>query len=622
LLDSSGGSSGAASWGSAASRLAKAAVLLSVVTLAALLVRQQSPSSLSTLAVQAGALGSVLTAVGALGVGLVRFDSSNSQLRRALLILLLLTSAVFVAHIYVINSPATTSPSSASGGANSSFSNDEVSVSSTLAHGQLTVDILDKGSKSGACDPGYCAIDYVHVLYNGTALPDSGLSSPPTALSPLLPRPVAREWGGQYTVNGSWDLGTGGAGTVAVQYDDLTCYHLPDSGNTVPSYGCVMDEPYYLGAAQDMLTGAPCAPGADGCNLEHPPLAKALIAAGMAAFGANDFGWRIAVVLTGTLSIPLLFAIVYFVSKSTRLSLFAALLFSVDNLYFVHSSIAVIDVPSVFFAMAALAVYLSGAKLWNADRFVLAGTLMGLSLLSKETAVFLLGALVTYHLYVSRSPRRARALQILKMLLAAGLVSVVGLQMYAFSFTSASSPYFYQLVQYMLKYGAGLTGPGWTGGLGGGYITPLDWLTFYTPVSYLVTSSGSVVDVGYWGTNNLIIVWMLFAWVPFVLYRAYRGGAVDAAEEAEDAAGILALIWFFWAYFPYIFLWIYGRVTYPFYLVPALPALSLGAAYFVTRRWFSGLVAAVYVVAAFGWFFLYFPVKDFLPMWVRALLRR
>jgi dolichyl-phosphate-mannose-protein mannosyltransferase len=533
--------------------------------------------------------------------------------RAAVVFLVILTSAVFAEHLYIINSPPTATPSSVSGAVGSRVDNGDVTLTSHLTGGTLSLSVADSGQS---------AVEIVQVQYGGGLLPASGLVRPPSPESPLLPQQVTRSFGGRYSVNGSWQVGSGGTGLVNVTYDRMDCYHLPDNGNGIASFGCVMDEAYYLAPAQRMLNGTQCAPGASGCNEEHPPLGKAMMAAGMAIFGVNDFGWRIPIAVLGTLSIPLLFGLVYLLSRSIKLAAFSSLLLAADNLFFVHSSIGVIDVPSVFFGIAAFVVYFWKGSFWRINNYVASGALLGLALLSKETAVFMLAGLLTYHLFASRQPLKQVALVLLEILVAASAVFAAGLQLYAFAFTYSSAPFFYQLVQYMLKYGVGLTGTGWTGGLGGGYITPLDWITFYTPVAYLVTRTGNLVDVGYWGTANVIIVWMLFFWVPLVVYRLVRRPQPGEARDLEDSAGAFALVWFLWTYVPYIFLWLYGRVTYPFYLVPAIPALAIGAAYFVTRKWFPTLVACVYLAAALGWFFLYFPLKDFLPDWVRTALGR
>src|SRR5712692_9692114 len=110
-------------------------------------------------------------------------------------------------------------------------------------------------------------------------------------------------------------------------------------------FGCIMDEVYYVPAAQTLLAGTRCQPYADACNLEHPYLAKALSALGIYLFKLTDFGWRILPTILGTLSIPLLFAITYLLSRNLRIAYFASLLLAFDTLFFVHSGAALIDVP-------------------------------------------------------------------------------------------------------------------------------------------------------------------------------------------------------------------------------------------------------------------------------------
>ena len=100
----------------------------------------------------------------------------------------------------------------------------------------------------------------------------------------------------------------------------LYTINLPDTANchdnTKNVDGCIMDEVYYVPAAQTLLSGEKCAPYADNCNLEHPFLSKAFIAAGIAIFGNGVFGWRIFEVLLGTFSIPLLFGICWSITKN------------------------------------------------------------------------------------------------------------------------------------------------------------------------------------------------------------------------------------------------------------------------------------------------------------------
>jgi len=398
-------------------------------------------------------------------------------------------------------------------------------------------------------------------------------------------------------------------------------------------FGCIMDEVYYVPAAQTLLAGNQCQPYADACNLEHPFLAKALIAVGIELFQPTDFGWRILPTVLGVLCIPLLFSITYLISRNLRLANYAALLLASETLFFVHSGAALIDVPTTFFAMLGFFLYSCGRSLWRLDSLVLSGVAMGLAGLSKETAVFLLAALLTYHTAFFRGSVREWVYSLYKVVAPAGITFVSALQIYDSLYAKNSLPTFLNQVQFMINYGAQLTGSGWTDSLLGTPITPLNWLTYYTPVSYLVThitvssaqSSTVFVGVGYYGITNMLTVWMAFLWVPLVFFRwalGRRGGSSPKEPEGDVRASALALIWFLWTYLPYLLLWIYGRVTYPFYFLPAVPALVLGTAFALSRDWFPRRMAVIFIIAAFVWFFWFFPNKGFLPEWIRALIGR
>jgi hypothetical protein len=210
----------------------------------------------------------------------------------------------------------------------------------------------------------------------------------------------------------------------------------------------------------------------------------------------------------------------------------------------------------------------------------------------------------------------------------AGILFVGGLQLFDSLFTSSALPWFYQQIQFMFTYGAGLKGGGWCLGAStcpnGPYITPLNWLTFSPPVAYLVitaaSAAGTYVAVGYYGVANPAIVWMVYLWLPVSLYPLLKEKRWRAALGGERRLSAFLVVWFLWSYVPYLLLWAYGRVTYPFYILPAMPALAAGAAYFLTRPWFPWKMAIIYAIAVFGIFFLFFPVKDFLPVGIRILL--
>jgi 4-amino-4-deoxy-L-arabinose transferase-like glycosyltransferase len=412
-----------------------------------------------------------------------------------------------------------------------------------------------------------------------------------------------------------------------------------DHAKNVP--GCIMDEVYYVPSAQGLLAGNQCAPYADSCNLEHPPLAKGLIAAGIATFGLNTFGWRISTVLLGTLSIPLLFVLVLVMKGTTRLAYVASLLLAADTMFFAQSSAALIDVQPVFFTLLSFIAYFAAVRVWKFDKYIVAGALMGLAVLSKETAVFMLGALVTYDALTARKGVKEWAIATLKMSVVAGGIFILGLQAYDTLYAASSFPTFIQHIRFMLSYGSSLTGPlkcqpaaGYfclfPNDPGGAPILPIHWLVFFTPTTYYGTtvSSGSLswVGIGYYGVPNMLTVWLVYFWVPLLFYTFYRERKTGLPSLLVDTRNTnvtrFTFVWFLWGFVPYLLLTLYGRVTYPFYMIPIIPALAVGAGYAVTSKWFSKPVVYVLLIAAFAWFFYYYPDKAFLPEWVRAVLNR
>lgn len=408
--------------------------------------------------------------------------------------------------------------------------------------------------------------------------------------------------------------------------------------------GCVMDEIYYIPAAQALLSGEKCGPYLDNCNLEHPFLSKAFIAAGIAIFGNNDFGWRIFDVLLGVAGIPVVFGICWSISRNSRLSLFAAFLIGFETLYFVQSSIAVIDIQMLFFALLAFLVYVADIRIWRLDRITLSAILLGLSALDKEIAVFLVAFLVVYNLLLGGGSRASRLLSSLRMVIITGVVFCAGLQLYVTLFGNAQTTTFLNDIQYILSYGASLKcvpgSCGWVDPLTNAPITPFNWMTFYSAIGYFVTrvtinpGDYTYVSLGYWGITDFFEVWLTYLWVPYVGYLAYRlwtsrAAVVQTVTTQLNITNIdtpdfklagFAALWYIMAYFPYVALYFYGRVTYPYYMLSAMPGIAIGCAFLLTRKWFPREVAYVLLAGVFFWFFLYYPEKAFLPIWLRQLL--
>ena len=79
-------------------------------------------------------------------------------------------------------------------------------------------------------------------------------------------------------------------------------------------------------------------------------------------------------------------------------------------------------------------------------------------------------------------------------------------------------------------------------------------------------------------------------------------------------------MWLLIVFIGYLFLFFYGRITYPYYFISAVPALAMGGAYFLTRSWFPREIAYIFLAGVFLWFFIFYPDKAFLPTQVRVFL--
>lgn len=105
------------------------------------------------------------------------------------------------------------------------------------------------------------------------------------------------------------------------------------------------DEIYHARTAYEFLNGLTA------YENTHPPLGKLFIAAGIAVFGMNPFGWRIAGTLFGIAMIPFVYLFVKRLTDSTPLATFGCFLFSFDFMHFVQTRLATIDVYITFFVI-------------------------------------------------------------------------------------------------------------------------------------------------------------------------------------------------------------------------------------------------------------------------------
>lgn len=151
----------------------------------------------------------------------------------------------------------------------------------------------------------------------------------------------------------------------------------------------VFDEVHYVPPARQMLQPATASRV---LNPMHPPLAKEIIALSMAVFGDNSLGWRYPATLFGALSIVAVYLCGLALLAGEGPALAAALIAFFNQMVFVLSRIAMLDIFALGFGLLATAAFLHGFRKERPHLlFAVAGLLFGLAAACKWSGLFPLG---------------------------------------------------------------------------------------------------------------------------------------------------------------------------------------------------------------------------------------
>ena len=390
-----------------------------------------------------------------------------------------------------------------------------------------------------------------------------------------------------------------------------------------PPGSLIFDEKYYVSAARTILgihqpADAPYAQSVIGKdpNAEHPPLAKLIMAGIMREVGDNAWGWRWGSVIAGTLSIPLIFIIARAVGLSSWAGLLASFLYAFDNLVFVTSRIGILDIYMMLGMLGGIALYLRGKAFASAFLFAFA-------ILCKEYGAFGVIIIGAYVIAITAydAPGWRIALRRLARVFMTGLLTVVltvGLLWpLDLRFSEHQNPI--EHLHYIWTYGTHLTHPAGPTGIES---WPWQWLVNEVQIPYLkvtVTVCNTTLahnkpcpkddivrqydSILFRGAMNPFLLFLLplsFAYAIGQLNTPYRRNAV------------LSLTWFAVTFLPFIPITVIDhRISYIYYFLPSIPALTLATAELFTSprmpRWvIAGLVGGV----LYG-FAAYFPFAGF-----------
>jgi len=151
----------------------------------------------------------------------------------------------------------------------------------------------------------------------------------------------------------------------------------------------VFDEIYHARTALEYLEGRPPT------EWVHPPMAKLLIALGVAAFGYKPWAWRLAPALAGIALVPIFFLLARWLLPSRRAAVLATVLLLCDGVFLVQSRLAMTNIFAVLFQMTATLVVLRAIERerLRSSELIGAGLFLGLALSTRWTSLWCFGLL-------------------------------------------------------------------------------------------------------------------------------------------------------------------------------------------------------------------------------------
>ncbi len=380
-----------------------------------------------------------------------------------------------------------------------------------------------------------------------------------------------------------------------------------------PTGSLIFDEWYYVNVARVILRlpqslGANSQPpyvnvppGLDP-NHEHPPLAKLLIAFSMYLLGDNGFGWRIPSVIFGSIAVLVFYLLMKKLATFKMVPLVATFLFSFDNMIFIQSRIAILDIFALTFMLLGLYWYFSGHSYLSAIG-------MSLSALTKITGVAGLLIIVILHAVRFATGRTkgktwSDFFSWFEKYFAVFLVSfLVLLTIMDRLWVGYSNPI--EHIQFILSYSANLVSQ-----CPNGIIScPWQWLLNQIQIPYLIVNvqvssasgTSSYKAVSFLGAMNPAILYLT---IPAMLYATY-----SYYQKRSDLT-LLSIVWFAVTYLPYYPAAIIDqRVTYLFYFLAAVPAICAAVAHMILDQNPPKLVVVFYLGVVLLAFFFMFPFK-------------
>jgi 4-amino-4-deoxy-L-arabinose transferase-like glycosyltransferase len=301
----------------------------------------------------------------------------------------------------------------------------------------------------------------------------------------------------------------------------------------------IFDEAHYVKDARSILAGE------GDLRAEHPPLGKLFIIAGMKIFGDNPTGWRFFPIILGVAGIIFFYLVCRRLHMAKWAAYLATFFLAFENLTFVQSQLAMLDVFMLPLTLVSIWLYLR-------KNYLLAGVFIGLTALIKITGVLVLPAIVLHWIIF----RRDGDWKFLGLLFLSGISFIAllpGLEY--FTFGHFTNPIL--RVQEMMTGMSSLT---FATAAHPSMSRPWSWILKVDTMPYAYVPH-------YLATISLTVWLLIIPAVGYMVYRAIKG----------NNASRFALLWFLSTYVLWIPLSILtNRVSFVYYFFPTVGAICIG----------------------------------------------
>ncbi|MDG2002349.1 MAG: phospholipid carrier-dependent glycosyltransferase [Novosphingobium sp.] len=151
------------------------------------------------------------------------------------------------------------------------------------------------------------------------------------------------------------------------------------------------DEVHYVPAARALIEAS------GPVNIEHPLLAKTIIAAGIMLFGDNSLGWRLPSAFFAAIAVAALFWLALMLLRDLKIATLAALLLVFNQTHFIQARIAMLEMPMTALLLVGACCLTrgqqvsEGARRWEYAGVIALGLAVGAKWLAIPFAVLALG---------------------------------------------------------------------------------------------------------------------------------------------------------------------------------------------------------------------------------------